>query len=57
MITQDVDFLRLHAEGAVHSGIAFWRQQTRTVGDVLRRLLLVHAVMSSDEMKNSVEYL
>lgn len=57
VITQDVDFLRLHAEGTVHSGIAFWRQQTRTLGDVLRRLLLIHAVMSPDEMKNTVEYL
>jgi Domain of unknown function (DUF5615) len=32
-------------------------QQSRTIGEVLRRPLLIHAVMSPDEMKNRVEYL
>ena len=57
VVTQDIDFLRLHTEGVPHSGIAFWRQQTRTIGEVVRRLLLMHAVMSPAEMKNRVEYL
>jgi predicted nuclease of predicted toxin-antitoxin system len=57
VITQDVDFLRLHAEGTPHAGIAFWRQQTRSMGEVLRRLLLIHAAMSPDDIKNRVEYL
>ena len=57
VITQDVDFLRLHAGGVPHAGIAFWRQQTRSIGEVLRRLVLMHAAMSPDEMKNRVEYL
>lgn len=57
VITQDMDFLRLHSEGVPHAGIAFWRQQSRTIGEVVRRLLLVHAIMSPDEMKNRVEYL
>lgn len=57
VITQDVDFLRLHAEGTPHSGIAFWRQQSRNLGEVLRRVLLIHATISPDEMKNRVEYL
>jgi hypothetical protein len=57
IVTQDADFLRLHAAGIAHSGIAFWRQQTRTIGEVLHRLVLLHAVMSADDMKNTVEYL
>lgn len=57
VITQDVDFLRLHSEGVPHAGIVFWRQQTRTIGEVLRRLVLLHAAMAPDEMKNRVEYL
>ena len=57
MITQDVDFLRLHAAGTHHSGIVFWRQQVRGIGDVLRRVLLFHATMSPDDMRNRVEYL
>jgi len=57
VITQDADFLRLHTEGVPHAGIAFWRQQNRTIGEVLRRLVLIHAAMSPDEMTNRVEYL
>ena len=57
VITQDVDFLKLHSEGVIHAGIAFWRQQTRSIGEVLRRLVLMHAAMSPDEMRNRVEYL
>ena len=57
VITQDVDFLRLHAEGTPHAGIVFWRQQTRSIGEVRRRVLLIHATMSPDDMKNRVEYL
>lgn len=57
VITQDVDFLRLHAAGTPHAGIAFWRQQTHSIGEVMRRLLLIHASMSPDDMKNRVEYL
>jgi hypothetical protein len=57
VITQDVDFLRLHGAGTPHAGIAFWRQQARTIRDVLRRLVLLEAAMSSDDMKNRVEYL
>jgi predicted nuclease of predicted toxin-antitoxin system len=57
LITQDVDFLRLHTEGVPHAGIGFWRQQTHSLGAVLRRLLLMHATISSEDMKNRVEYL
>jgi len=57
MVTQDVDFLKLHSEGVPHAGIVFWRQQTRSIGEVLRRLVLMHAALSPDEMKNRVEYL
>jgi predicted nuclease of predicted toxin-antitoxin system len=46
VITEDVDFLRLYAEGTPHAGIVFWRQQTRSIGEVLRRLLLIHAAIS-----------
>jgi predicted nuclease of predicted toxin-antitoxin system len=57
VVTQDADFLRLHADGIPHSGIVFWRQQTRSLGDALRRLVLIHAILSPDDMKNTVEYL
>jgi predicted nuclease of predicted toxin-antitoxin system len=57
LVTQDLDFVRLHAEGLPHAGVTFWRQRTRSIGEVVRRLLLMHALMTPDEMKNRVEYL
>ncbi len=57
VVTQDVDFLGLHSEGVRHAGIAFWRPRTRSIGDALRRLVLIHAALLPEEMKDSVEYL
>jgi predicted nuclease of predicted toxin-antitoxin system len=39
LYTQDQDFLRLVAQGTEHCGILYCRQQTRSVGDIIRGLL------------------
>ena len=57
VVTQDVDFLRLHAEGVPHAGIAYCHSQSRSIGEVLRRLLLIHAALSAEDVKDRVEYL
>lgn len=57
IVTQDIDFLRLHAAGAPHAGIAYCHPQSRSVGEMLRRLLLIHGTLSPEDMKNRVEYL
>lgn len=57
LITQDVDFLALHAEGVRHAGIAYWHPLRRNIGEALRRLKLIHAALSPEEMKGRVEYL
>lgn len=57
VVTQDVDFLVLHSEGVDQARIAYWRSRTRSIGDALRRLVLIHAALSPEEMKNRVEYL
>ena len=56
VITEDVDFLRLHAEGMPHAGIVYCHDQSRSIGEMLRRLVLIHAALSPEEMKNRVEY-
>jgi uncharacterized protein with PIN domain len=55
LFTQDDDFLRLHAAGVEHAGIAYASQQA-SVGEVIRRLMLIHDVLEADEMKGNVEY-
>jgi predicted nuclease of predicted toxin-antitoxin system len=57
LVTQDVDFLRLHAQGAPHAGIAYCHQGSAPMGAVLRRLLLIHDLLSPAEMAGRVEFL
>lgn len=57
IVTQDPDFLRIHALGEPHSGIAFFRSNSRSIGDVIRSLLLIWELLESQEMANHVEFL
>jgi predicted nuclease of predicted toxin-antitoxin system len=56
LVTYDQDYHRLHASGISHAGIAI-ANRTRTIGDIIRGLMLIHQVLDADEMKNQVEYL
>ena len=56
IFTQDDDFLRLHASGQAHAGIVYARQRT-AVGYIVRGLMLIHQVLSAEEMNNRVEFL
>lgn len=55
-MTQDADFLRLHAAGVHHAGIAYAPQQT-PVGYLVRALTLLVDVLEPAEMVDHVEYL
>jgi predicted nuclease of predicted toxin-antitoxin system len=57
MVTQDNDFLRLHAQGAGHAGIAYCQQQSLSVGEMLRRVILVYDLLSAEEITGKVEFL
>lgn len=57
LVTGDVDFLRLAAEGVQHRGIIFGVQQDHTIGDWVKKLELVCFVYTAEEMNNHVEYL
>jgi hypothetical protein len=57
MVTQDNDFLRLHALGVTHAGIAYCQQQSISIGEMLRRLVLIHDLLSAGEMLGRVEFL
>ena len=56
LVTRDRDFLRLAAAGMPHAGIAY-APQNRTVGELVRGLMLIHQVLSTDEMNDHVEHL
>lgn len=56
LVTQDRDFLQLHATGAKHAGIAFFRQGAAP-GEILRMIALLHDVATPDEMHGRIEFL
>ena|SRR5687767_5472098 len=57
IFTHDDDFLRLHAAGTPHAGIAYCDQGSRTLGEMIEGLALIAEVYSADEMRNRVEFL
>lgn len=57
LVTHDADFLRLHAQGVEHAGIAYCKKGTRTIGQMIETLSLMHEVLSPADIENSVEYL
>jgi hypothetical protein len=57
IITHDPDYLRLHARGFPHAGIAYSEQRSRTHGELIQLLVLMWEIMTPDEMDGHVEFL
>ena len=57
IVTQDRDFLRQAAADTHHAGIIYSEQGLRSIGELLRGIILVHEVMLEEEMMDHVEYL
>lgn len=57
VVTHDADFLRIHAEGIPHAGIAYRAKDTLSLGELLRRLVLVWEIYRPEEMRDRVEFL
>ncbi len=57
LVTHDADFLRLHAAGHPHAGIVYCHQRDAAVGAPVRGLVLIHALLSPEDMRNHVEFL
>ena len=57
MVTMDSDYLILAAQIATHAGIAYAKPGTRSVGQLIQKLRLIHDVLTPAEMENHIEYL
>jgi predicted nuclease of predicted toxin-antitoxin system len=57
LFTQDQDFLRLDAAGIEHPVIAFCAKDTKTIGQILQRLVLIWEIYEPEEMAGRIEYL
>jgi hypothetical protein len=56
IVTQDTDFLRMADAGHETPGIAFYPDQSRSVGQVIGYLLLIWEVYDAEDMHNRVEF-
>jgi hypothetical protein len=56
-VTFDADYLALHASGVQHAGIAWSPMMKYSIGQLIFMLVLLHAVLDLEDMKNRVEYL
>ena|SRR6266851_5904572 len=57
IVTHDADFLRLHAAGAEHAGIVYTPPQARSLGELIRLLVVIWELVEPGEIRGHVEYL
>jgi len=61
IFTHDTDFLQIAArwldEGRTHQGIIYCHQKRYSIGECIRKLRMLTAVLSSADMFNHIEFL
>ena len=56
IFTQDDDFLRHHHAGVIHTGIVYSKQGSRSIGEIVRYLKLIHDCLDEADMAGQLEY-
>ena len=57
IFTQDTDFLRMNQSSIIHAGIAYCPQQSKSIGQIIRGLLLIWEILEPGEMYNHIEFI
>jgi predicted nuclease of predicted toxin-antitoxin system len=57
IVTHDPDFLRIAGRTQDHPGIAYCEQTAQSIGEIIRRLILVYEVLNAEEIAGRVEFL
>jgi uncharacterized protein with PIN domain len=56
LVTMDSDFLAIVSQGVSHAGVAY-ASPGKSIGELIRAIVLIHDVLTPSDMKNHVEYL
>jgi len=56
-VSHDSDFLRLHAKGVSHAGIAYCHQRNRSIGQIVNSLTLLWRIKDAEDLKDVVTFL
>ena len=57
IVTHDADFLRRASRDTDHPGVAYCHMGTRSMGQIIRTLILIWEVLTPEEMRGRVEFL
>jgi len=57
LVTSDAGFLSWSPQGEKHFGIVYYPPGSHSIGDVVTFLVLMHEILTPDEMIGRVEYL
>jgi predicted nuclease of predicted toxin-antitoxin system len=57
IFTQDADFLIIASNIFDHPGIIYCKKGTRSIGEIIERLILIYEVMIPEEMVAHVEFI
>ena len=57
IFTRDDDFLAFHQRGVEHYGLVYCHQNSRSIGDIVRGLILIWEVLEPSDMQNHIEFI
>ncbi len=57
ILTHDADFLRIADVDKKHHGVIYCPMAARSVGEIVRGLILIYEVLEAHELAGQVEYL
>ena len=57
IFTQDTDFLRLNQDGVTHNGIVYCQKNSRSIGEIVRGLILIWEYVEPFDICRRVEFI
>ena len=57
IFTRDDDFLAFHQHGVEHYGLVYCHQNSRSIGEIVRGLILIWEVLEPSDMQNHIEFI
>jgi predicted nuclease of predicted toxin-antitoxin system len=57
IMTHDADFLHIASTTDDHPGIVYCDKTARSIGEIIRGLILIYEVLTLEEMRSRVEFL
>ena len=57
IVTHDTDFLRIASATLEHPGVVYCHRTTRTLGEIIKSLIMIYEILTPEEMSGHVEFI